>query len=262
VDAVFTAPQFREAHRAHRCAQQLAILVAMALSTSIALAAVYGLVRRYAGGIATPLPAGALVLSGVLLAAVMFTMRLAVGRFQGALTSRRLGIAAMTLPAMATLLAASALSLPGSSIWGLVGLWGMTLGAVAVASARWRTGFRRPRTNGEPYAPGGSLEDDSDRAVHQRWTRRREPGGIDVIEGWIRADFPTGARVTHVHTTFCPPFASTPHIEAEPVEGPTSTLKIGPVYPHGARVEIRLEHAAPEPVRIMVALLARGMAAQ
>ena len=260
MDAVFTAARFSEPHHAQHCARRLMILVAVSLFTSIGLAGVYGLVRRFTGGIATPLPAGALVFCGILLATMLLTARLAVEHFHLGFSSRRLRILTRTLPAVSALLVASALSLPGSSAWGLFGLWGLVFAAAGIAHARPRAGSTR-RTIRKLGVRQISLEDEAGGQVNQRWVRRSEANGVEAIEGWVRADFAAGARVTHVHTTFCPPFASTPLVEAEPVEGPPATLKIGPVYPHGARVEIRLEHPTSEPSRVAIALFAHGVGA-
>lgn len=235
-------------------AQRLTILVAATLLTSVTFAAVVFLVRRLSGDFVAPLPTPGLILCGVLLAATVAALRIACEPFVGRLSAHRRRIVNVFVPASLVLLVAAVLSLPGSSAWGLIGLWGFAAASEAllhrVGIARRARARPTRRLSANPVPTAG-------RNVWQRLTRLYEPDGADVVEGWLRADLPAGTRTTQVHIAFCPPFTRTPIVEAEQQEGPPATLKVGPIYPHGARVEIRLDRAVIEPASVAVAVSAR-----
>jgi hypothetical protein len=240
-----------------RAFERLAVLVEAALFVAIALAGVFGLVRRLQGGIDSTVSALTLGVCGGVLAILVSAQRLAIPRRRDGRLSRT-----SYFPIAAVILAAAALSLPGSSAWGLLALWGLvTLGAT-VAHRRKAVGvFHRASIRYRPSAKQGA-GDQLAADIRQSWIRRREGDGTEVVEGWIGAEFSPWARVSHVYATFCPPFASTPEVEAEPIDGPPATAKIGPVYPHGARVEIRLDRPAATGTSVAIAMHARGRTAE
>lgn len=68
---------------------------------------------------------------------------------------------------------------------------------------------------------------------------RRHEDDRDVIEGTVRVSFPVGLRDATIHLAFAPPFAFTPAIEFEPVEGDDWEIKVEAVFPYGVRVRVR-----------------------
>ena len=108
-----------------------------------------------------------------------------------------------------------------------------------------------------------SLDDDSlrDQDLVQQFTRRREADGGEWVTGVLRVAFEPGQRTAHAHVAFCPPFATIPSCEAEPVSGPDAELKIAQVLPQGTRFDVRLAECAQEPVSLLVEFAAHWQAA-
>lgn len=81
-----------------------------------------------------------------------------------------------------------------------------------------------------------TIEDDR-RTTHAMV--RRHEDDADVIEGTVRVTFPAGQRDATVHLTFAPPFAITPAVEFEPVEGDDWEIKVEAAFPYGVRLRVR-----------------------
>jgi hypothetical protein len=175
------------------------------------------------------------------------------------------------LPAAALLPIALALSLPGTSWAGLVLLWLVpTAGEAALGYrrvvGRRRSHGQRPASNvgtaltrrAEPAIAheGANLEPAADPHVMQQFVRRQTAEGDDLVEGWLRAPLGPGQRTTHVHISFCPPFASTPELEFEQADGQPARVKLGQVLPYGARFEVKLD--AIGPAEVLIAFSARS----
>jgi hypothetical protein len=88
--------------------------------------------------------------------------------------------------------------------------------------------------------------------VTQQLSRRREAEGYEVISGWLRVAFAVGQRVASGHVAFCPPFAHLPDCEVELAEGPAASARVAQVFPHGARIEVKLDTGAVEPLSVVV----------
>jgi hypothetical protein len=70
------------------------------------------------------------------------------------------------------------------------------------------------------------------------------------------ATFSQGERTAILHAAFCPPFARTPRLEVQQIEGPPARIKTSQLFAHGARLELRLERAAMAAVEVGVLLMA------
>ena len=202
--------------------------------------------RRMTGALSEPLNPVALLAAGA--AAVGFAALLRVGLFSAAKIGRadhRARIASLALPTVALVLLAKTLSLPGSAVWAVVGLWGMVVAgecgvwfvayrhAVARGGVlretesrrgswlnRWSRGRReRRRTVTLPARTRADVRDeagDDDSRdeellapdVAHKLARRRNTAGNEIIEGLWRVPFAPGERTTSVHIAFCPPLAA------------------------------------------------------
>ncbi len=69
--------------------------------------------------------------------------------------------------------------------------------------------------------------------------RRSTVLGGDLLEGQLVAVFSAGARQTVLHVPFIPPFTAVPHIECEIADGSVARLKVGAIFPYGARLELK-----------------------
>ena len=222
--------------------------------------------RRLAGALTEPLPPSSLVAFGCLLAAIAIAIERNRHLLAASARSRKSALAAG--PIFIAILAALALSLPGSSAWGLAGLWS----AVAlVPLVRWgpRLATMRPRRRFLPprAQPGASTDRAAvavassecvlDPAITQQMVRRTEAAGVELIEGHVRACFEQGQRTVAAHIAFCPPLAAVPQCFAEQVDGPSVDIKVAQLLPYGVRFELKLEQAAGGGETVLFEFVAR-----
>jgi hypothetical protein len=240
-------------------------LSSAAAAVAVLLPALAGLVlwRRLAGALETPLPVPVLASAGVLLAALAAGARLAWRRHAQERVPLLADRLMALLPGGALIGLGVAWSLPGTSVYGLVALWG-----VIVAEEAWfvwkgggrQTGGRvSAREPVEPGAPPPAAASASPKVqlpvpqevpeaggMIQQLTRSRDTDGTDRLGGWLRARFAGGQRTESIHIAFCPPFARVPRVESTHCGGPTVRVKTAQLLPHGARLDLKLAAAAEE----------------
>lgn len=214
----------------------------------LTLAAMFICVRRLAGHVDRPLPpAGALfaltvVLVGMLAAQLLWT------RDQ----RHRHAQAAFNAVALATLALWCGALLTGQPVW----LW-LTAAAVVAATGtkgvrnlfykRFLTPFNLQKKRRRPRF-----------VLQHELIRGRSSSGTDVLEGRVREVFTAGQRTAVVHLAFCPPFTQAPKLAVRQIGGPTARVKVGPLWPHGARLEVKLSQAAARASAVCLSLSARG----
>lgn len=98
-------------------------------------------------------------------------------------------------------------------------------------------------------APAETRPDDQ---VTQQFVRSRSTSGEDVFSGWLRVEMPVGGRTTNVHVAFCPPFAKAPIIDVRQVDGPPARIKTVQTLAHGARLEVKLNHASEAAATVLL----------
>ena len=156
-------------------------------------------------------------------------------------------------------LAGIVLSLPGSSILGLVALWLML---VAAEGASWALLARAPRFRPAardipsavpPADTGAGMPDETTLTM----SRRRVGGRFDVIEGAVRISFAPGQRTEVTHIGFCPPLDGVPEFHLEQLDGPPARLKDTQVLPIGARIEAKLNAEPRQATSIVAQFVAR-----
>lgn len=241
-------------------------------SLLLALAAMFLLDRRLAGGLNAPLSASMLFGVGLSAAAAAWAVHLLiVAGHQSHGAASRAAIAKW-LSILALPIIAAAVSLPASSSVGLVVLW-LTVGGAEFGLWRMRrTGrpglpvlLRQPQpspvateiappTNG---APASSLLELHDKTATQKLIYRRDETNKLSVEGWLRADFVTEQRTAVVHIAFCPAFDQTPVVEAELADGPPCEIRPTLVLPWGVRWEVKLDSPATEPTTAAIEFIAQ-----
>lgn len=98
-----------------------------------------------------------------------------------------------------------------------------------------------------------------------RFERRRLAPGEELIVGETRVVVPAGARTGAAHLAFCPPFAQRPTVRCElvsssdrPHASPPATVRADSIWPHAARLEVRLARPAASATTLRVTFRVQG----
>lgn len=166
-----------------------------------------------------------------------------------------------------------ALSPSGTSAGGLLVFWGILAGEEVWA---WRSALglaglpgwlRRGRgsegTSASPVAAPSrkrvsDLRPPPPGDVTQEFVRSRQPDGGERLAGWMRVPLSPGQRTATVHLAFCPPFVRTPKITVAQQEGPTARIKEAQLLPYGARLDLKLTHAADAPATVLLEIVVQA----
>jgi len=255
------------------------------------LAALLVVWRRMAGALSRPLPPPALIAVGVLLASAAAAVRLTWRRLPGKSGQSGVFWLMALLPTAAVLTFAAALSVretalgPLAVFWTLLvaeELWAWRPAAWTRLRARLPAWRRRvdPAQAPSHHAHTASTELAADvpaKAVSsdavlpdalprsgipgddvlQQLTRSLARDGSEQISGWLRAPFLPDQRTASVHVAFCPPFAATPELSVEQLDGPSARIKTAQLLPHGARLDLKLAATADEPATVLLQFSAR-----
>jgi hypothetical protein len=271
--------------------------ITAAVVTLLALAAAVVWTRRAAGAIVAPLPAEALLAAGAALALAVAAFRVAwcarscADRDSDARNGRYV---LWSVPTLVVVLAAAALSVPGSAPPGLLGLWILAVleegwawhrlfsqaavisalpGAAGASPARaslegvsaiphWRdaSATQLPATGVtqslQQIEPDTThpLDSPEEENVSQYLVRRRADEG-ETLDGWTRVQFDPAQRHASAHVAICPPFARTPQCFAEIADGTEGDVKVGQVLAYGVRFDIKLDKPATEPASVTIEFL-------
>ena len=249
------------------------------------LAAVVLLTRRLSGSLQSPLSAAGLITVALAMAAAATTLRF-LWRHAHPSPRRWQATALVLLAPMASIAAAGfAICLPGASVGVLVVFWAILLLEEGVATVSLLYDFRAGLIFGTAVAediapfPSEPLPDDAttqreiridpphlpprdppDDDFTQQLTRRRDPEGVDMLHGQLRALFLPGQQTTSVHVAFCPPFPRAPQVAAEQIDGPTARVKIVQTLPHGARLDVRFATPTTSAASVLLEFIASDQA--
>lgn len=215
-------------------------------------------VRRATGHITSPLSIGALVLVTAVLVCGSCGFRAARLPLRDG-RRHELQNFWFLLPTVAHLLVLTALTLEGTSLFGLVLMWGIV---VAVESAWIARAFQRrqsarllpraaesePRPTGPVPAELGATapapqerEWDEERlpeGATQQWLRSRVGDG-ETLCGFVRVDFAEHERTVSVHLPFYPAFSAAPRVDVAEAGGAEVSVQVAQVEPFGARLEVK-----------------------
>ena len=109
----------------------------------------------------------------------------------------------------------------------------------------------------EPFVPADDSADENDVVAEQgesahdeditQWKSRRVTDDGELVEGWLRIEFPTGQREATAHVSFCPPLSGPPEIETEDLDGADLEIRVGTSFPFGARLTVRRSGSTAQP---------------
>jgi hypothetical protein len=254
---------------------ELALFIAPAVSALLLLAAGVIAARRLAGALEHPLPAAVLVGVGLSLVLLGAAVRLFPSAPAAPSAWRRV---LLWLPTAAVLLAGIALTLPGTPPGSIAGFWAVLIGGDALGHLASRLLPRhstpkpapttdRKRRLDAPQTPAphaiarpADVDEIPAEEVTQQLTRSVDGGGVDVLSGWLRAVFLTGQRTASVHVAFCPPFAKTPRLSVEQLDGPSARIKTAQLLPYGTRLDLKLSQPASDAADVLLRIRAENEA--
>ncbi len=118
----------------------------------------------------------------------------------------------------------------------------------------------------EPFVPAddplGECEEtvepvasSSDEDVTQ-WMSRRVTDEGELVEGWLRVEFPAGQREATAHVSFCPPLSGPPEIETEDLDGADLEIRVGTAFPFGTRLTVRRSGSTSQPASARIGFAA------
>lgn len=236
------------------------------LCVLLLFAALFLLARRWADALTAPLSFTAIL--AVAVAATATAEALERSNRQSERFSAN-WLVRLALPILAL-----AISLPGSSVLGLLVLWLIVVGEelrlwrAKVPSQTSHPSHRLLRGSTTSIDDRSALADLSpaiarhDPNTTQHISYRNADEGSAVVEGWLRADFAAGQRTAIVHVAFCPPFSGVPQVETEPLEGPACEVRPTLVLPWGVRWELRRAEPATDANRVVLQFFATGTPGQ
>ncbi len=161
-----------------------------------------------------------------------------------------------------------AVSLSGTCSGGLIFFWSILAGEELWA---WWNALgldRRLRSLGTALGAHDDLEAVRKRGqaphilcetdVLQEFVRSRQPGGAELLSGWMRVPLAPGQRSAAVHLAFCPPFVRTPTITVAQQEGPAARVKEVQVLPFGARLDLKLAQATETSASVLLEIVVQA----
>lgn len=263
--------------------------------TLLLLLGVWLMVRRWSGALTQPLDPAGFIVTGLILGLWSVLVRRAwystaaysrdvPGRSHADWTRHVFGI----VTAVGVLAFGVGLSLPGSSVAGLVAFWCLVLGTNAAERILVRihhaaggampetdtpqmpatgttvaTASRMDLASAIPLAEFGGEDDAEDHDDEllasdelQRISRVRDPHSGEVVSGLVRCRFDPGQRQQDVHLAFCPPLKKVTHFSCEQVEGPTARIRPSLVETFGVGLEVKLTALSSEPTSVQIQFFA------
>ena len=235
--------------------------------------AILMMTRRLVNHFQQPLPPGYFITMSLLVVLTCLSLRHS-RRIAGLETlSRQAAMAVLGLITIAQVLLMLAISLPNTSVLGLVVGWSI----VVAAEASWWTlyvGQQDRRVAAAAISPGSTAPTDpfgptaasviqptsSDDALDEPWpadvtqqlTRMRGEAGVESLFGGVRVNFAPGERQRCVHLSFCPPLDQSPQFHVEQSEGPLAKIEVTQLEPFGVRLEVKLQQDDDRPASVVL----------
>lgn len=238
--------------------QRLALMVACTVAGGIGLVGLLLPIRWATGAFQSQLPAAILFPLAVSLGALVRLTRDA-WRFVQPRHAPRTAWADQLVgwgPSIALLSIALTVSYPG----GRTIDWLAWLPLV-VLDQFWRQSFfdgGHPQVDPPVSTPADAAPTASPQSSHylQQTTRLRTETGDEFVAGTVAAEFQAAQRHQSVHVAFCPPFHTTPLVDAFALSGPPAKVKLAQILPHGARFDVRLTAPASQSACVVVEFIA------
>jgi hypothetical protein len=276
MDRTMTALQTADVHgkataAASDHAAEAACWSAGTLCGLLASVAVLVVWRRLAGALDTPLEPAAFLAVGLVLAATACGVRLLWQRLSAAAAGRIMPRSLLLSAALFVM--GLSLSLPGTPVGGLLAFWVIVAAeefwawrlvawrdargpCVAVAAPPVEPKLQLARDEFSP--PPFAADDIPPQDVLQQLTRSQAADGSDVLAGWLRMAFVAGQRTGSLHVAFCPPFAKTPELTVEQVDGPDARVKTAHLLPYGVRLDLKLAATPAAAAGVLLQFSARS----
>lgn len=118
----------------------------------------------------------------------------------------------------------------------------------------------------EPFVPADDPLDESEKSVEHdesahdedvtQWMSRRMTDDGELVEGWLRIEFPAGQREATAHVSFCPPLSGPPEIETEDLDGADLEIRVGTAFPFGARLTVRRSGSTSQASSVRIGFVA------
>lgn len=250
----------------------LAQIVAASAGILLCGVAVLFAVRRFAGGVHTPLAPATLLPAVAVLLVVCTALRLPWTTPPARDAAWWLSWVGLLAPLPGSALLAAALAQPQAPPWALVLLWSAVLAHETGWGVWWwrhrqtlrpptarlsplrRSDDRPQRADSVPAAEPSELPEQ----VTQQIVRSSADDGVQNIAGSLRAPFAPDERTGSLHVAFCPPLEDTPTFHCEQIDGPPARITAAEVRSYGVRIDVRLARAASEPTSVLVEFYARG----
>jgi hypothetical protein len=238
--------------------------------------------RRLAGALPRPLEPVPMLAAAATVAIAVFAIRLGWPIRSAAGFASRSALVAMIGASLAAVAFGAAISASGThvgavfSFWGLLGLeeawaWRQILrrSAGVVPPRAWRFWRRDRRELSAPdrvqastVLPAHRVAKDSGAwpadEVVQQLVRGRGADGSDTLSGFARLVFAPGQRSGSVHVAFCPPFARTPELSVEQIDGPEARVRTAQLLPYGVRLDLKLPLEAQQYTSALLQFTARS----
>jgi hypothetical protein len=245
---------------------------AAAMLGLLVLVALMVVARRFAGALAYPLEPPALFITGALTAIVAAAIRLG-WLLPTSISSPRIDRAVMIATSLGVTTLLACLCLPGTDIFGM-SIFCSLLGIEESWAWAWflrqcspvvidhpspptpRPSSLVPLSHLAPSTPDAE-NDVYPEEVTQQLTRLQTAAGADELSGWLRTTFTIGQRTGNIHVAFCPPFAVTPELQVEQLDGPDARIKTAQLLPYGVRLDLKLAATAEEPTNVLLQFSAR-----
>jgi hypothetical protein len=156
------------------------------------------------------------------------------------------------------------MTLPGTPAWAVFSAW---FGLVAAEAGTWCLAGRLCSKGSHAAPPGPAVaqkrpaadaEETADAEIPvglvQQITRIRRDGA-ETVHIVIQAEVPRGERLAVIHLAFCPPLDVSPELEAHAIDADDAEVRIALAETFGARLEVRLPHAATTVRQVLVEVL-------
>lgn len=209
----------------------LARLILTTLLATLALVALFLIVRRLSGALLVPLDFLPALATGLLIAAGTWTLR----RVAAASGASEFDLQRwLLLITIITWVLVVAITLARMNPLAIFALWL----PVITAEAAWRV---LPR-DAFPFPPAPLLPSSAalptDPTIVQQLTRTRQADG-ELIRGVAQLHFAAGEQTASLHLAFCPPLAADPQVDVKGIDAGTITLRTTESRSYGVRIEGR-----------------------
>ena len=164
---------------------------------------------------------------------------------------------------LASIVIASAISIPGSSVFGVIILWTPILTMAGFFSWTQISGLRseaevdaNSSQESVPLLHEEEIET-LDPSIRQSVTRSVDEDGAEVICGKVRCEFEPNERVQNVHIGFCPVLDAEPEVFAEIADGSEADVSIGQILCTGVRFDVKMHHPVTDGTSVLIEFYAK-----